>query len=96
LNRLQGEDSPVRPPRRLKSEKEVSKKDLFFDLGGTLPAANKLKSSTSYSELARTSMLNSNYFKGHKNPPTAEASKGSDEWKRRSPFYESPFWLKGF
>ena len=68
-----GDDvSPVRPPRKLKTEKEISKKDLFFDLGASpqRPATSptRLKSSTSYSELARTSMLNSNYFKGHKYP----------------------------
>lgn len=74
------DESPIRPPRKQKTEKELSKKDLFFDLGASptsqtshatsasVTKGSKLKSSMSYSELARTSMLNSNYFKGNKKP----------------------------
>jgi len=29
------DESPVRPPRKVKTEKEISKKDLFFDFGAT-------------------------------------------------------------
>lgn len=92
--------SPVRPPRKLKAEKEISKKDLFFDLGASpqLPASSssKLKSSTSYSELARTSMLNSNYMKGHKYPsstlnisksPETPKLSAADDFKRKSYFF---------
>lgn len=90
----------ARPPRKVKTEKEVSKKDLFFDLGGatsTSAGGNKLRTSTSYSELARTSMLNSNYFKGQHKPSNnnnssnnnGELSKLSsiDDWKRRSYYF---------
>ena len=85
----------ARPPRKVKTEKEVSKKDLFFDLGGAASAGgNKLRTSTSYSELARTSMLNSNYFRGQQKPSNnnnnnSELSKlsSNDDWKRRSYYF---------
>lgn len=85
--KIETDESPTRPPRKVKTEKEVSKKDLFFDIGGT--STSKLRTSTSYSELARTSMLNSNYFKGHKSPtPAGEVSKlSSEDWKQRSYYF---------
>lgn len=92
--------SPVRPPRKVKAEKEISKKDLFFDLGASpqLPSTSpsRLKSSTSYSELARTSMLNSNYLKGQKYPsstlnisksPETQKHSANDDFKRKSYFF---------
>jgi len=52
-----------RPPRKSRqAANEIPKKDLYFDYRSLSPA-NKLKTSTSYSELARTSMMNSSYLR---------------------------------
>ena len=68
--------SPVRPPRKVKAEKEISKKDLFFDLG-----ASPQLPSTSPGQKYPSSTLNIS-----KSPETQKHS-ANDDFKRKSYFF---------